>query len=172
MEKLAMSIIIKVESNKTKMNDVSIQDMNVLLDGGVYMFVLDGLPIYVGETNIFLTRISEHLKALESKPSYFGFGQLTGEHKLDYYLLENSLPYVETLRFGNKRKSDKNAPERRRLEGEYIKNYHPIVQNPINKGKYQRSRKKDGMIVGDDAIKDELVKNYLDVSTGYTLIKK
>ena len=163
---------IKVEANKIKMRDVSIQDMNALLDGGVYMFVLDGLPIYVGETNIFLTRISEHLKELESKPSYFGFGQLTGKHKLDYYLLQDSLPYDEILRSGNKRKSDKNAPERRHLEGEYIKNYHPIVQNPINnKGTCQRSRKKDGMIVRDTT-KDELVKNFIADSMGYTLIKE
>ena len=169
MKKLAMSMTIEVESHKTHMKNIFIQDMNALLDGGVYMFVLDRLPIYVGETNIFLTRISEHLKKLESNPSYFGFGRLTGEHKLDYYLLKASLPYVEILRPGNKRKSDKNGPERRRLEGEHIKVYHPIVQCPIDKDGYKRSRKKDGMIA-DDSIKDELVEKFSMDSTGYKLI--
>ena len=167
---LAMSMDIEIGSNEIKMQNVVIPNMTLLLDGGVYLFVLDGLPIYVGEANVFSSRITDHLMTLKEQPEYFGFQNLVGVHKLKYFILRSGLPYKAYKKEGRKRSSDKNREERRRLESKFIEEYQPIVQRPRTNEKYPRSRKSDGMITDGD-IKGKFVSQFVKDPSPYKLIQ-
>lgn len=158
---------------------------NELVDGGVYMFLIDKIPLYIGEANYFLDRLSTHisnlLKSTDENNSldYFGLSLLTGNHTITYTILESDLPYIKQLKENNKRASDVNKSIRTRKEAEYIVKYHPLTQWPIwlneNEIKAIRNqykmRKKDDMLpinLRNEMVNIGINKNY----TLYTTISK
>lgn len=158
---------------------------NELVDGGVYMFLIDKIPLYIGEANYFLDRLSTHISNLfknadENNPlDYFGLSLLTGNHTITYTILESDLPYIKQLKENNKRASDVNKSIRTRKEAEYIAKYHPLTQWPIwlnaNEIKAIRNqykmRKKDDMLpinLRNEMVNIGINKNY----TLYTNISK
>lgn len=110
---------------------------NELIDGGVYIFLIDDIPLYIGEANYFLDRLSTHLGRLFISKNkfnpldYFGLTKLTGNHVITYMILESKLPYKKQIREGMKRASDINKKARTDKEDEYIEKYHPLTQWPI-----------------------------------------
>lgn len=57
------------------------------------MFLLDGIPLYIGQSGRFFERLTQHVCVLGKDKSYFGLGTLSGEHKVIYMILKNSLPF-------------------------------------------------------------------------------
>lgn len=149
--------------------DISIKLDNAALAGGVYMFLLDEVPLYIGEANIFLSRLSVHLYELQKNKSYFGLGELEGKHKITYIILNNELPFDpddkrkkdENL----KRVPDKNRSKREEVQNSFIEKYRPMTQKPIFYGDDKlaklRSSKKDAMIQ-DVEKKNEIIKAGLE----------
>ena len=109
-------------------------DMNILLgneciDGGIYMFLIDDIPLYIGESSIFLSRLSYHLQQLNEDISYFGLETLDGQHKLTYLILESGYPYKKEKIVEN-RASDLNRKARQHKEQKYIQDFCPLTQHP------------------------------------------
>ncbi|MBQ3545155.1 MAG: hypothetical protein IJA34_09240 [Lachnospiraceae bacterium] len=132
---------------------------NELVDGGIYMFLIDNIPLYIGEANYFLDRLSTHISKLVKATSgnkhldYFGLSNITGKHIITYMILEPQLPYIKKNN-NNKRSSDANKSERTTKEANYIEEYHPLTQWPIwlSKKEYKtirctyKTRKRDDML--------------------------
>lgn len=139
---------------------------NESVDGGIYMFLIDDIPLYIGEANYFLDRLSSHIGKLlkttdEYNPlDYFGLTNLTGDHIITYIILESNMPYIKQIRAGNKRASDINKSRRTSKEAEYIKTYHPLTQWPIwyNKEDIAAIRKNSKIRKKDDMLPIELRK--------------
>lgn len=109
-------------------------DMNILLgneciDGGIYIFLIDDIPLYIGEASIFLSRLSYHLQQLKEDVSYFGLETLGGQHKITYSILESGYPYKEE-KIDKKRASDLNKKARQDKEQKYIQDFYPLTQHP------------------------------------------
>ena len=144
-----------------KMDNLQIPEVNVLMDGGVYLFAIDKLPLYVGETYNFYVRFSEHLVALDDDIKYFGLSELEGEYCLEFYIIEGGYPYEPIKLNENKRYSDKNKGQRTALEAQYINKYFPMTQQlPVGCSiGYICNKKYDGMISDG---KDNIVKTILE----------
>ncbi|HEY5588665.1 MAG TPA: hypothetical protein VIK86_06895 [Candidatus Paceibacterota bacterium] len=128
--------------------DINIKLGNNALDGGVYMFLLDDVPLYIGETNIFLSRLAVHLGELKKDCSYFGLKDLKDLHELKFIILDNQYPYNPYKDTENSRKTDLNKPDRKNLERRYINAYHPLTQKPkfLNNIEIQKMRMVDHML--------------------------
>lgn len=156
---------LKLDINEDYEDGISINIIldESALDGGVYMFLIDDLPLYIGETNIFLTRIADHLYELKKDRSYFGLKNLKGMHKITYMILVDGLPYVESSE-NLKRKTDKNRSLRIKKQNEYIDDYKPLTQNPNfdigESGGWKR--KKDNMIKDSNNVVEKGLKYHRD----------
>ena len=153
--------------------DISIKLDDVALDGGVYMFLLDEVPLYIGEANIFLSRLTYHLYELKKDKSYFGLEDLDGKHKITYIILKPELPYDKIKKDDDsKRATDKNLSERVRIQNKFIEEYKPMTQNPkYNKQELTklRAHRKDAMIK-DGKTKNKLIKGILNNKNAYSEI--
>lgn len=153
--------------------DINIELDNVALDGGVYMFLLDEVPLYIGEANIFLSRLTYHLYELKNNKSYFGLEDLEGKHKITYTILKDKLPYKKIKKNENsKRATDKNRSERVRIQNKFIEEYKPMTQKP----KYHneelanlKAHRKDSMIK-DEKTKNKIIKDILNDKKDYKKI--
>lgn len=157
LQLLKLNFDIKKENLDINLN---ISLGNECVDGGIYMFLIDDIPLYIGESNIFLGRLTYHLQQLQHPvdgASYFGLGTLTGEHLITYMILESGYPYIQEKKVGNKYSTDKNSRERKDIEWECIQTYRPLIQRPIFiedaeintiRNKHQL-RKKDDMLPQD-----------------------
>lgn len=128
-----LSINFDIKKDKLDIN-LDIQLGNECVDGGIYMFLIDGIPLYIGESNIFLNRLTYHLQQLQNPDndfSYFGLNTLTGKHHITYLVLESGFPYIQEKKDGNKYSTDKNSKERKDIEWKYIKTYFPLTQRPL-----------------------------------------
>ena len=164
-----MNFLLQTTDKASNIN-VQIDLGNELVDGGVYMFLIDNIPLYIGEANYFLDRLSTHIGNLLKKIDghnpldYFGLSLLTNNHTITYMILESNLPYLRQLKVNNKRASDINKSTRTNKEAEYIAKYHPLTQWPIwlnvndirDIRKKYKIRKKDDMLPID--LRNELVK--------------
>lgn len=92
---------------------------SVLMNSGVYLVVVDNIPVYVGETDYFLGRFSNHLKNLYNDKRYFGIGNLQCD--VQFIILKNMV------------KSTKR--QRLHLESTFINAFKPILQ----KGTYSNN---------------------------------
>lgn len=131
-----------------ELKSLQIQDVNKLMDGGVYMFAIDNIPLYVGETYNFYLRFSEHLVNLVGDANYFGLSKLIGEHCMGFYIINDKLPYNGIKLSVNKRATDKNKKARTDLEKTAINCYCPMTQR-LPQGcsiQYKSNKKYDGMI--------------------------
>lgn len=135
----------------------------ISLDGGVYMFLIDDIPLYIGEANIFLRRLTDHLYKLRKNPSYFGLRDLQKQHNITYIILESGYPYEADEERKEKEKlkktPDKNTGIRQQKQNKYIDHFYPLIQNP----KFYPSdklKKKDYMIKGSNK-KNKIVKEAL-----------
>lgn len=150
--------------------DISIKLDNVSLEGGVYVFLLDEIPLYIGEANIFLSRLTYHLYELKSNKAYFGFEDLEGNHKITYIILNGKLPYDKIQKNENlKRATDKNRIERVRIQNTFIEKYRPMTQKPIFNDKELaklRANRKDAMIK-DGKTKSKIIKYILNNKEDY-----
>ncbi len=127
---------------------INIEISKNLFDGGVYMFKIDGIPLYIGQANIFSTRLNEHLYDLFKDSSHFCLNKLKKEHVLTYEILMDKLPYdkeeniqLDEGKERKKRASDKNEAKRIEKEKQFIKAYEPILQkgsDKILKNAYQK----------------------------------
>lgn len=148
--------------------DISIELDNVALSGGVYMFLIDEVPLYIGETNIFLSRLAVHLYELKNNSSYFGLGNLEGKHKITYIILNDKLPFEPDLKRKEKENlkkiPDKNRKKREQIQNSFIEKYKPMTQKPIFYDAYKLSKlkgnKKDAMIK-DENVKNKIIKDGL-----------
>ncbi len=104
--------------------------MESFFDGGVYVFYLGELCLYVGETGTFIDRLSQHISCLKKNASYFGLGRLKEEYSLKFRILKRNLPYAEIDNGEGKRNSDANRNAREEKELMYINKRFPILQNP------------------------------------------
>lgn len=166
----------KIDISDDKVNvDISIELDNVALDGGVYMFLLDEIPLYIGEANIFLSRLTYHLYELKNNKSYFGLEDLEGKHKITYIILTDKLPYDKIKKDENsKRAKDKNRIERVRIQDIFIEKYRPMTQKPIFYGDDKelaklRAHRKDAMIQ-DGKTKNKIIKYILNNQKAYSEI--
>lgn len=148
--------------------DINIELGNDALAGGVYMFLLNKVPLYIGEANIFLSRLSDHLLKLIKNKSYFGLGDLEGKHKITLIILNDKLPFLpdhERKKDENlKRVPDKNRIAREEIQNSFIEEYRPMTQKPIfyddAKLAKLRANKKDSMIQ-DENNKNKIIKDCL-----------
>lgn len=121
------------------------------VSGGVYCFLVNGIPLYIGETYYFFIRLAYHFFELKKNPSYFGLGDLEKEVTLSFHIINGNYAYDE--------KNEKmRKSERQRIEMEMIEKYSPILQNP--KKEIQeiqwRKRRKDA-IPKDMDLKNKIV---------------
>lgn len=155
--------------------DISVKLDDVALDGGVYMFLLDEIPLYIGEANIFLSRLTYHLYELKNNNSYFGLEDLEGKHKITYIILADKLPYDKIKKDENsKRATDKNRIERVSKQNSFIEKYRPMTQKPIFYDDDEelvklRAHRKDAMIQ-DGKIKNKIIKDILNNKKAYSEI--
>jgi hypothetical protein len=154
--------------------DISIKLDDIALDGGVYMFLLDEIPLYIGEANILLSRLTYHLYELKNNKSYFGLEDLEGKHNITYIILADKLPYAKIKKDENsKRATDKNRITRVGIQNSFIAEYRPMTQNPkiyddeeLNK---LRAHRKDSMIQ-DGKTKNKIIKEILNNKKYYSEI--
>lgn len=114
--------------------DIDIRLGNECVDGGIYMFLIDDIPLYIGESNVLLSRLSYHLQQLHDSDngfSYFGLNTLTGKHIITYMVLKSGFPYIQEKKECNKNSTDKNNKIRKDMEWNYIQKYRPLIQRPI-----------------------------------------
>lgn len=155
--------------------DICIKLDDIALDGGVYMFLLDEIPLYIGEANIFLSRLTYHLYELKNNKSYFGLEELEGKHKITYIILTDKLPYDKMKKDEkSKRATDKNRIERVRIQNNFIEKYRPMTQKPIfyddDKELMKfRVHRKDSMIQ-DGKIKNKIIKYIITNQQKYSEI--
>lgn len=100
------------------------------VDGGIYMFLIDDIPLYIGESNIFLGRLTYHLQQLQNPVdgvSYLGLDTLTGKYQITYMILEPGFPYIQEKKEGNKYSTDKNSLKRKDIEWGCIQTYRPLI---------------------------------------------
>lgn len=154
-----LSINFDIKKENLDIN-LDIQLGNDCVDGGIYMFLIDDIPLYIGESNIFLGRLTYHLQQLQhpvNGASYFGLGTLTGKHQITYMILAHGFPYIQEKKECNKYSTDKNSMKRKNIEWECIQTYRPLIQRPnfiedaeINtiRSKHQ-IRKKDDVLPKD-----------------------
>jgi len=90
-----------------------------LLFEGIYIFLLDEKPVYIGESKCLLKRISEHLYG---RSSFLGKFYSEYPHHSREELTVKIIP-THTLRLRHNRNF------RRRIEKRLIKKFHP----PLNK---------------------------------------
>lgn len=158
---------------------------NEVVDGGIYMLLIDNIPLYIGEANYFLDRLSTHigklLKIVDNQNSldYFGLTNLANNHYITYMILEPNLPYIKQIREGNKRASDINKSIRTSKEADFVIKYHPLTQWPIwlNKEDINAIRKEHFIRKKDDMLPLELRKEMVALGVNeksymYTNIKK
>ncbi len=153
--------------------DINIKLDDVALDGGVYMFLLDEIPLYIGEANIFLSRLTYHLYELYND-KYFGLEDLEGKHKMTYAILADKLPYDKIKKDENsKRATDRNRIPRVSIQDSFIEEYRPMTQNPKNYDEEElvklRAHKKDSMIK-DGKTKNKIIKEILSNKKEYSEI--
>ena len=151
--------------------------------GGVYMFLIDEIPLYIGETNSFWTRLSDHLSCLLSSEiglSYFGLDSLVDKHFLSFLVLDDNYPYKKIKFLPNKRFSDANKKSRKDLEALLIQKYHPLCQYPVNTilshEQYNKIRKDKKQKKIDDILPYEIlhsvIGNAINNKTVYSEIQK
>lgn len=123
---------LKLEIKKTVSNiNIDISLNSQCTDGGVYIFLLNNIPLYIGEASIFLSRLSYHLQQLSMDMSYFGLKELVvNDPQITYKILESGYPYIG-VKNGQKRSNDLNRKERESLEEKAIEKYRPLTQYPI-----------------------------------------
>ena len=110
--------------------DINISLGNNSLDGGIYIFLIDGIPLYIGESYYFLERLSYHLGNLNSNISYFGLEKLYKFHEITYGILKQGLPFHRKIN-PNGRDGDFNKVAREKEEAKCIETYYPLTQRPI-----------------------------------------
>lgn len=128
-----LNINFEIKKKNLDIN-LDIQLGNECVDGGIYMFLIDDIPLYIGESNIFLSRLTYHLQQLHNLDndfSYFGLNNLTGKHEITYMVLESGFPYKQEKKEGNKYSTDRNSKERKDSEWKYIETYFPLTQRPF-----------------------------------------
>ena len=86
---------------------------------GVYIFLLDGIPLYIGKAGIFLNRLSGHLNKCSKNISYFGVKSLLSQPK------HTNL----TIHYAILKICD-NEDLAKKEEVELIKNLFPLTQWP------------------------------------------
>ena len=140
-------MILKESINENALLDINMTDD--FLDGGVYMFTIDDIPLYVGETNIFAKRIIEHLYELRKDNSFFGTNNLEENHVIKFLILASGydIPYEIT-------KEDIHKGTRVKIQNEFIECYRPLLQNPlfISPEEIASKKKKDNMLNDRDKL--------------------
>lgn len=163
-----ITICQESEAKSFKMEDLQIKEVNKLMDGGVYLFTINKVPLYVGETYNFFIRLSKHLVELDKDCDYFGLSQLEGKYYLRFYIIEDGLPYNKIKLKKNKRHTDGNKECRTIHEKNALKKYRPMTQQ-LPRGcniQYKSNKKYDGMIK-DGEEKSEIVKEILEAPNKY-----
>lgn len=141
--------------NITRMNDKKTVCINIdhhdVMDGGTYMIVLEDLPLYIGETNYFLERFSNHLYKIKNKDLYLGLRNVDAYQKISLIILNDKLSNDEVIR--------------KKQQDLLIDKYRPITQQPIfydnNELKKMKNVNKKDNIIKNNMI-DEVVKDALD----------
>ena len=159
--------MVKLKVNQQGDVEIFARLEDEMLDGGIYMFLLDGVPLYVGETNVFLKRLTEHLYELKKNPSYFGLGALKGKHKIDFLILQAGLPYVPDLvrkeKEHLKKTPDQNRQVREERQNALIEKYRPLTQKPaFDTEQYGTLKRKKDAMIQNWKIKDKIVKEGLE----------
>ena len=110
-----------------------------IIDGGVYAFCInegnekkeeDKKILYVGETNWFIRRISQHIAELKNDISYFGLKKLEKNYTITLKILHDKLPlkpYEDVNKNG-----DSNRKERRNIEIEFLNKNKSLTQYDPN----------------------------------------
>lgn len=145
---IEINISKEVKKISLKLENLQMQDVNKLMDGGVYLIALNKIPLYVGETYNFYMRFSKHLVELDNDSDYFGLSKLEGKYSLGFYIIKDKLPYKPIKLDVNKRRTDENKKERTDWEKIYINEYRPMTQR-LPQGcniQYTSNKKYDGMI--------------------------
>lgn len=161
--------MIKINTDIANLNISINLPKEACTKGGVYMFLIDEIPLYIGETNSFWTRLSDHLSCLFSTEiglSYFGLDNLVDNHCLSFLILDDNYPYKKIKFFPNKRFSDANKKLRTDLETSLIKKYHPLCQYPVNSilspELYNKIRKNENLKKIDDILPCETIHNIIE----------
>lgn len=114
---------IKMDLEKNIKVNISLEE-SVAKKGGVYIFYIDDLPLYIGETYNFYIRMSEHLSKLLHYLQYFGLSNLKEEHVITFEILEEM------------DQSKRGLVKRRKREKEYIEKLYPLTQYPHGRKSY------------------------------------